>query len=347
MSQPTSLDTPLIQIKTLNLNALKQAIKQWSAIELSLAVSQLQPLIHSEDTTHLIHLVAAIQNKKTWKSLGEALNPSQLTTVLQCMDTFKAEQLENATLLFTTLQPLVFRHLLVHSDPNLQKQLKKLAHFEPIQHQLLILSHTIQSKLDEIHIQLSLLVNNIILLSNKKNTLEEIHKFISRIENNRQAYLEQIALIDEALSLAWNSSRKDLIEIFGNLKEHCLTSLQLHVGGPRSGMRPPFGCYMVLETELGNLFGDPEDPLKTTSLRDHEPAIEALTALGIWNGKDYHAHHLLTDEELNQLSEEAKIELVSSRLNSIGLKTVADFKEKYIFTKSLLKELTINQFFKL
>ncbi len=346
MSQPTSLDTPLIQIKTLNLNALKQAVKQWSTLELALAVSQLQPLIQPEDSAHLTHLVAAIQNKKTWKSLGEALNPSQLTTVLQCLDTFTGEQLENATLLFTTLQPLVFRHLLTHPDSSVQKQLKKLVHFEPIQHQLLILSHTIQSKLDEIHIQLSLLVNNIILLSNKKNTMDEIHKFISRIENNRQAYLEQIALIDEALSLAWNSSRKDLIEIFGSLKEHCLTSLQLHVGIPRSGMRPPQGCYMVLETELGNLFGDPEDPL-TTSLRDHEPAIEALTALGIWNGKDYHAHHLLTNEELDQLSDDQKVELVNARLSSIGLKNVADFKEKYIFTKSLLKELTANQFFKL
>lgn len=346
MSSPTSLETPLSQIKTLNLSALKQAVKQWSTMELSLAVSQLQPLIHPEDATHLTHLVAAIQNKRTWKSLGEALNPSQLNTVLQCMDTFTEEQLENATLLFTTLQPLVFRHLLAHPEVALQKQLKKLVHFEPLQHQLLILSHTIQNKLDEIHIQLSLLVNNIILLSNKKNTLKEIHQFISRIENNRQAYLEQISLIDEALALAWNSSRKDLIETFGTLKEHCLTSLQLHVGTPRSGMHPPQGCYMVLETELGNLFGDPEDPL-TTSLRDHEPAIEALAALGIWNEKDYQAHNLLTNEELSQLSDEEKVRLVNSRLHSIGLKNVADFKEKYIFTKSLLKELTTNQFFNL
>lgn len=232
------------------------------------------------------------------------------------------------------LSPNVFFQFMVDADEKEIQILKSLSTTEPLQHQLTILAHHLEKYNRTCENCIEILSNEIQGLNTlemKKADVNEIEKKISKIKHD----LEGLKwMSNKVLSLAWNSSRLDLIESLSHTKERVDYLLAKDFNDDKNNFSPT-NIYHILYSRLLNVFYGTNE---FEALKDEEPALEGISKLSIWYIKDYIELGILPNSQSCENNEIALLDVVSKNLSKIGLSTVLDLKQACIFSKPSLKE---------
>lgn len=230
-----------------------------------------------------------------------------------------------------------FREVVLIHSPTLHAIFCQESLTEPIQHQLTLLHHELSAELSLLEVALISMEKNIALLDLEKlgqNDLVDLNNSLAMLT---QKYQQKLSVLEAALSLAWNTTRADLIDKLSNLKEQYERALYYVIGHPRYSMLPATGLYATLEERLYSVYEDPSE----VALQDEDHAIEGLTKLGICDPKEYLAIGLLPQLKGKQQSH--LFQLVKHELEKRGLHTVGSLKEALIFSKKTLVEYLVRK----
>lgn len=332
--------------------------------EIRLATAQLTPEQLSAAISHL--------NEKTtpyWKGKTRAIilglsNPEQLEiagrylSVPQILDFFESNLLireDNFNKLLAILVGIshqTFGQLLSEiSDYQLQVLLQT-SFSEPLQHQLTVFSHEMNNKyliLSEALNKIYRDIENISMENIGRNELIDLKNRINDISLEFSSGLEKMK---NALKIAWNTHRSDLIESLNAIKDKYFHTLYNFIGHPETAQGAT-GLYELLNAHINSVFGNPYDLNDPESLSNGEPSIEALVKFSIWYLKDYWEIGLLPhikseDElELDSIShnEQERVEYrdklfseVQTNLEKLHLNTLWDLKKAHIYSKKALSE---------
>lgn len=321
--------------------AIKLSVKDLRRSILLLSLQQIQAtvaiLIADRDVEWRVKIrefLFVLSDRSQLEALGSVLSPQQLAELLSVCVESKALH-SKLEFLLVTLPQNVFEITLHLIDEKRLRVLKDLANTESIQHHLTLLIHELSS-LSEGHIDdLEELQQQIKSYDLKSIRQLEIDNFIRQIEDAAYFFHEGLYTLNRALSLAWNSTRGDLIERLTQLKESWLRLLHYTIGRPSSDLNPATALYQILESRLCYLY-------ESEKLKDSDPAMEGLTALGLWVLQDYWEVGLLplqtklTCQEKERPILEKLTLKVEQNLATINLHTVADLKRERIFSRNML-----------
>lgn len=219
--------------------------------------------------------------------------------------------------------------------------LKSLAGEEPIQHHLTLLAHKWAHEAEEQAIILERLRKNIMLYDVRDANQDDYETYKKAIEVVQTHFQQSLSLLDKALSLAWNSSRADLIDRLTTLKENWQRYALDVIGNPASEATEANGLFRELDTHFDLVFGDASNPSQLAALEDDDLGIEALAALSIWNAQDYRELGLIRQD--TEVSHDQLLEVIQERLKELKLATVADFKQAKIYSKTALQKYILSK----
>jgi hypothetical protein len=223
----------------------------------------------------------------------------------------------------------------------------------PIQHHLTALSIQKLHMLDQISMRILAQEDNIKSIQIENLGLHDLTKIYEEIEFLINTIDSELISINQALSLAWNSDRIDLIDRFNVIKESIQKIKNFSIGNPTQKieiLNHPAGLYAQLNEKLNQVYAD---GITTALEMAILPAIEALAKLSIWYVEDYYKLGLLPDiqseislnldpavfseneraEHLEKLIAKAK-----KALEDLGLITLDDLKKARIYSKKALQE---------
>lgn len=308
------------------------------------------PLFDAHQWAEKLHILLNALNENGYlQSAGKMLSTEQF------LDVFKrASQSEEAGLrqrlppLFVGMSQSVFFDLLFKAPQEQIALLKHEAATEAIQHHLSLLSHDLKARFDHL----------CYLLVDFNQALMEIEPESMGVEDFKNIYrsadglylkgLEIIHVVGNALSLAWNTNRADLIQEFSLIKERCHRCLVEDIGRPQSDESPAAGLWEATEQRLSRIFSDTDANGEATLMKDSVPAIEALVKFSVWYLKDYYDIGLLpqitdpnelnTERMTSEDEREKLFALAEKKLAESGLKTLFDLKRQHIYSKRALKE---------
>lgn len=216
----------------------------------------------------------------------------------------------------------VFSEALCSSNFNL-KLIKQCIHQEPLLHQLTLFTHRMEEKLTLFQQQARTMENEIKGL----DPLTMHHLYLEELQNQidklQEDVNEMIYGISNALNIAWNTTRKDLIMNLSRLKEmgeRFLYEMGISVNPP------PTSLNQLFLARIGSVY--------TGSLKDEDPAIEALACLRILDDTGYQEVGLF-DQSANHKGK--ILEIVGERLAQLGLHTVSDVKKARICSCETLR----------
>lgn len=309
-------------------------------------------LEETKDNEWIVKLKAVIKGIKDYpkiEAVGKALSLQQAREIFAEDWLLDKSEVWKLSPLFVGMSHDVFSHFLRSASPSHLQIFKHEAIAEPLLHHLTVLIHEIAHQMSTHLEHLQQIEVAIEQLNLQDFSKEELGYIMVGINKSREYYKEALEKINKMLTLAWNSSRVDLIDKLSQAKEGCQKFLIHAIGHPRSPRTKPTGLYAKVQAKLNKVFGDPNDPKDIEALEDDEPAIEALAKFSIWYLRDYWDVGLLpkiTDPQtLQSLNAEEEVEQKSELLNdvqenlsSLGLSTVADLKKRGIFSRKILQD---------
>lgn len=347
------------------LDDFRQLIEKATPGELEAIISQL-----TDD--QIITTIKAIdaENCSNWRqkirSAILGLNQrSQLEAAASVLSTGQVNELIEKTLQIEDkhhwkLSPIlvgmrfeVFQQLLESST---QQELQLLQHegvTEPVQHQLTALGHELTHQIEAVEDEIDQLDEEIEAIDLENLSGEDVFELHHRFGVYSEFFERRFQLANKALAIAWNTNRLDLIETMNKIKDSCQKYNNYGIGLPRREEGPATGLYSKLDHKLFSVYGDPQDPFDREGLQDEEPAIEALAKFSIWYLRDYWELGILPsvkrEEDLDlDLAKHSETERANyqerlfsdaqKNLKTIGLSTVSDLKNAYIFSKKTLRE---------
>lgn len=289
-------------------------------------------------------LFNGIKEIRLLEAIGRSINLNQLLEILD----FAARDKNQAWKLFpifVTIPHPLFSQMLFEMPETRKKQLQNLCSSEPIQHHLLLYIHELKSIYEDYQNEYLQKLNEIRQLEGFDLMPEELNAMQSALGEFREKVNMTICKIENALSLAWSASSGDLIEMLSEERERFERFLFNIIGHPHHQLTSASGIYRLFEEQLAMVFCKNGEEYET--LKDSEPAIEALTRLNLWYMEDYWRMGLLPQESdpaklaLPLLSSEPGLlekyrHLVEQNLRQIGLKTVKDFKRHHLVSKPIL-----------
>lgn len=333
--------------------------EQWQTLIGQLTPEQITSIISLASTDHdpqywnqkIGAAIRGLKEKSQLQAAGKSLSVYQIIYILDCI-------IADKTALFDVLAPLLvgmpqntFRGMLTKVNQTQLNLLKQEAITEPMQHHLTLLTHELMAELTAFHNTLEKQIQEIEGLHLENIGRSDISKIFRSIESFMISGMHMLHETNQALALSWQTTRMDLIEKLSRLKENCQRTLTESVGTRRSQMHESAGLWSLVEKKLEKAFEGSDSPVET--LRDEEPALEALVKFSVWYVKDYWEVGLLPhikEEKMLELKAETHSEQerlkhreslfkeASKNLQLLGLESVADLKHKRIFSKKALIE---------
>jgi len=303
--------------------------------------SKVTPL--SPDIRQLIEKASIPQELE---ALGNTLSADQIQDALLIIANDKAQEWKLQPVL-VGIKHTAFSQLLLKLEPSLRQIFIKMSASEPLQHHLSVFCHELLQFSEEADKQILLVQGEIRSLQPEELQAKDLQAIERAIAHFKKDYADELVKIENALSIAWNSDRSELIDRLGTFNEQFQRVSRDVIGLPCTETGSATGLYELLERRLAQVFDDKQSPGGLDTLRDDEPGIEALAKLSIWYIKDYWAVGLLPKikapgklelsslqlEAMNNLRHEAR-----ENLSKLGLGTVGDFKRLGIFSKSMLAD---------
>jgi hypothetical protein len=332
---------------------VKTEITKFTPDQIKAAVQTLTDFSDTEWREKLAALIEGLTEYPALEAVGKALNLTQAKHILdEAAKTDKNGHWKLSPILVGMPHPL-FSQLLISCTPSQLNTLKQEVITEAVQHHLTVLTHEITHQIPEFALKLEGLTLEIDQINGLHLGHAELKAITNHIDQCSQFYEKKIQLINQILTLAWNTNRTDLIEKLGTAKEVSMKLLGTIIGNRRTLHEAPTGLFAILESHLYQVFGDKENATDILANEDDEPAIEALVKFSLWYLKDYWDVGLLPriknsdelDIDANLNSHQERMEYreklfgeVNENLKRIGLTTVGELKKNKIFSRKILEE---------
>jgi hypothetical protein len=312
------------------------------------AIASLREDQASDWRTKLRDLVLGLHDIGQLEEAGKALNSDQILDILTASREWDQAQQSKLPSLFVGLPHTVFADILAQLNPIQLGALKHESLSGPVQHHLTLFIHETERQLSQDADALAQLQAEIQQLDTADITFTEIQAIKQKIEAIRNQYDAPLEKLKQALAIAWNTNRTDLIEKLSSLRESCQKVCQDFIGQSATSQTRSSGLYDILEGRLNQVYGDPNDPQDIEALKDDEPAIEALMRFSIWYLRDYWGIGLLPsiqsenqldlgpalhDENERTAYREKLFAEVEQNLRTLGIVTLRDLKQLGIYSK--------------
>lgn len=329
----------------LNPQELEKFSEKISPLQVQLAILSLKEPTSPHWSAKLHALFTGVKNIAVLEAIGRAINLDQLLQFIE-FGALDREQAWKLFPVFVTISHPLFSQMLLEMPEGKKMQLQNLCASEPIQHHLLLFIHELKAITEDFENE----------YYQKQAEIKQISginlepKDLATIQSGLGDFRDRVNMvrfkIENALSLAWNASSGDLIELLSEQREGIERFLYSMIGHPHHNNTNASGLYRLLEDQLSKIFGKDINGAEYDALKDNEPAIEALARLNLWYIEDYWKIGLLPQESdstklsLPFITEDNLLEkyrnLVEQNLRLIGLKTIKDFKRHHLVSKPLL-----------
>lgn len=259
---------------------------------------------------------------KELERIGKQLSTEDLLHLLQRQKNLLPHRL---SALLMGVSENAFSGLLSNINENVLAQLFLCIHEEPLLHQLTIFGNATEKSLNERIQKIEGCLSEIEAIDHSNlttNELDTLYLSIHAIEDEVESLKTGL---QNALRLAWQSDRQQLVEQFSHLKE---VTERLHgqmLGRQRNEGIPATGLYLRLEQKLSSIYDN--------RLKESDPSIEALAVLGIVYAEEFQEMGLIAKGK-----QDHTLQQVQQGLDRLGLHTVADIKANRIFSAHGLKE---------
>lgn len=322
-------------------------------------------LLTPEQLTSLLPLVKPQANDPNWKDklqqlfmqypltksnleFGKELDAIQILAILHFVknENKVAANLEKLSSLFIGITPSVFTQILQEASQEELTFLREEAITESIQHNLTMIVTELQNRFAAFCSKLTLKENEIETIDLKEMGTEDItgvHRSMNsfQIEGN-----DILTLASRALTIAWNTSRLDLIQQLGKIKEFCQKCLIDRIGKIGNKETSSTGLFLLLEKRGDLFYSDTDTNGRINLMQNTSPALEALVKLSVWYIQDYREVGLLpplkpaleANENVNLKEREQLFLTAEKNLNHLGLKTLLDIKSARIYSKKALMD---------
>lgn len=285
------------------------------------------------------------------EAAGNQLNLSETHALFETLNKQSKESVEKLSPILVGMPLPIFYSLLSELDPSEYELLKEICPTEALQHKLFLLANDWKLELENLTKRIIQLQKHIAGVNLDQLNKKDIFKFKNSIDFLDERFEERNKILDSALTLAWNTTRTDLIDALSHLKDLYKKVDALLIGHASLKDKGPTGLYKNLEERLNMVYSWEGEEHRLTPLQDSDPAIEALASLGIYYLEDYFELGLLPDlkspreirENLQHSSEkkitlEQFIETAKQTLSLYGFKDVKSLKDAKIYSKEMLKE---------
>lgn len=307
--------------------------KEMTASDWKSILPQLTPslLINSAKTLaktapeRLHYLYEALENKHQCEQFGQSLDENGF---MQLLDTTTDTDPQKLGALFAGIHPHSLQSALPMLSKDQLKILLKCGREEPLLHQLTLYSHAIDNENNYLYQRYAILKK---IIDDRTSQLDlDYPSYLNitvQIDELSLAYAILQSGIRHALTVAWSSERRTLIDQLSRQKEFCDRMLSQQIGTPGNTHTSATGLYLELRNRVMSVY---EGDSIEKRLFDNDPAIEALAALSIQYIEDFIELGLIKtkNETLHD---------VEKKLQDIGLFTLADVKKAQIFSKETLK----------
>lgn len=331
---------------------IRKMISQLSTEQLSAVISHLNEKNTQDWKEKTQAVIQGLSNQSQFEVAGRSLSVPQIIN-------FLSSELANQENSFNKLQAILvgmshetFEKLLSEISENELQILLQTSLSEPLQHQLTVFNHEMNNKYllaSEDLNKLMYEIEHLVMENVGRNDLIQIK---NKINDMSLSFNQALEKMKNALKIAWNTHRLDLVESLNAIKDKYFHTLNNFIGHSETD-KGATGLYELLNQRIYSVFGNPYDLNDPESLSNGEPAIEALVKFSIWYLKDYWEVGLLPhlkslDElELNSQAYDEKERAeyrdklfaeVQSNLEKLHLKTLWDIKSEHIFSKKGLIE---------
>ncbi|MEC7839594.1 MAG: hypothetical protein VX777_06110 [Chlamydiota bacterium] len=339
-------------IQSVSCTEILNNIETMSNEQLSIFVNYLAQESDPEWQTKLIAILSGLNDREALEVIGKSITPALFLEALKRKNSIDSEILRKIPPLLVGMEHQVFCKLLDIIDSEQLGILLQESSTEPLQHQITLFSHEVIYQLEVMTQTLRSLEQEIEAFevsSISHHTIEDFHQKIGAIGSEVKATIHRI---NNALAMAWNTTREDLIDSLSFQKECWQKYDALVIGIPEYEEMPASGLYARLEERLNAIFGNPNDLNDIKALHDDEPAIEALAKFSLWYLQDYLEIGLLPNiTDIKELDLDSKKHTDRERsdyratlfsqaqktLELVGLKTVTDLKKAQVYSKEMLK----------
>lgn len=304
-----------------------------------------------DSTTQLHAAFLQATEKKDIEELGRMLTVSQFLGLLTvCAELTEGMRQRLNPLLVGVSHELFYYSLIALSKPQLQV-LCRVADDEPLQYHLTLLIHELFNQAERCAESIETIGKDIQAFDVTKSTQVAIETFRHRIQQAADFFATAFKRIDIALAMAWNSNREEIIDKLTTLKENWLRYVAHELGAPASDSHPARGIYLALDQHFGAVFSGQSEEHPLATLSDTDFAFDALTALSIWYVEDYWEVGLLPgieraedlqldpqryDQFARRDLREKLTTTAKENLATLGLLTVADLKNKDLYSRRML-----------
>ncbi len=343
MSLSQLSDKELLEaFERLNESELQEQAKDLSPEKISDLVSAVEESLSAENVRKISALIRGMQTKEQVEAVGKVLNTHYSLALMQDVVHSAPEEHWKFSALIVGLSHRVFLNLLVSGPEAYIRLIQHEALIEPVQHHLTLFVHEAESDLNHRVEELERFEASLHEINAQQVTMDDIRATIAKIRRFDLALEGLTILVNRALSVAWNSNRPDLVERLSDLKESLIRTKNELIGIEEKET----GLFGKLKEELSSVFGGKSEE-NIHALEDGEPGVEALARLGLWEVEEYWEVGLLpkykTKEALTEklYAPEGRallLDELQESLQRFRLTTVNDFKDRYLFTKALLKD---------
>lgn len=300
-----------------------------------------------------IEKILKTRSKAELEELGGSLNLEQIHKILDFIHQKDKETVEKLMPLLVGMSSNTFYGLLSEITQTELELLKEIGPTEALQHKLTLFLHDWKLNLDKFSTIFEEIKKEIEDLSLENLHKKEIFSIKGKIDTLGDQIEDGVHTLNNALLIAWNTKRVDLIENLSHLKDQFLRLNASYVGNPKYNDQVSSGLYKILEEKLDQVYSLKESKEKLLLLSGNVPAIEALATLGIFYLEDYWKLGLFSEiptlKELRQILRkknheekslflEELMDKAEKKLKTLGLTNVDSLKEANIFSKNMLSE---------
>ncbi|KAF3361458.1 hypothetical protein PHSC3_002021 [Chlamydiales bacterium STE3] len=293
----------------------------------------------------------SISSKQELEQLGSSSNIEEIHQLFSLISKEK-QQVDRILPIIVGMHQGIFYQLLETLSSEEETLFKDFGSSEPLLHKLAMLAHNWKEDLEALVKQIHVISCKITELNLNQITKQEIFSIKQSIDDLDHYLEEHLAILNRALTLAWNSKRIDLIDNLSTLKDLYLRTASILIGQSRVDTANASGLYKKLEDRLNQVYSFGSE-LSFAPFKDSDSSLEALTSFGIFYFEDYYdlgllpnlasreeLKKLLRKKTLSELSlfQEKLLSQVEKNLVSLGLPDVTCLKEAKIYSKEILKE---------
>ncbi len=306
-----------------------------------------------EDNKKLHAAIIGLTSRELLEAAGRSLTQPQILDLIETCLQVEDKHHWKLSPLLVGIPNSVFSDIISDTEDHQLQVFKDESVTEPIQHHLTTLSHRLLADIQKCEETIDHMYEQIQGIKLQECTLHDIREIIKETEQCQQLIDTLYKTNNQALAISWNTNRLDIIETFNKIKDSCQKFTLYGLGAPANEKEEATGIYHLLQQKLCEVYGDPLDPEDSEAVKDLEPAMEGLVKLSVWYLRDYWELGLLP--KIKKLSEldlsldnHSEIERIQHReklfaeaqknLSRIGLESVKNLKENFIFSRESLLE---------